>query len=78
VEIAASAYRHSVSAEDIVHAWRNPVHVVPIEYNGEERLLVIGPRHSGDLLELVAIPADNPTRIIHADRLQPSRYDYLR
>jgi hypothetical protein len=45
---------------------------------GEERLLVIGPDRHGALLELVAVPAHQPTRIIHADQLQPSRYDYLR
>jgi hypothetical protein len=30
------------------------------------------------LLELVAVPVDSPTRIIHADRLRPKFYDYLR
>ena len=30
------------------------------------------------LLELVAVPATEPTRIIHADRLRPKFYDYLR
>jgi len=30
------------------------------------------------MLELVALPADEPTRIIHADRLRPKFYKYLR
>jgi hypothetical protein len=30
------------------------------------------------MLELVAIPVDEPTKIIHADRLRPTFYDYLR
>jgi len=30
------------------------------------------------MLELVAVPADEPIRIIHADGLRPKFYDYLR
>jgi hypothetical protein len=78
VEIGWSAYRHGISSEDITHAWENAIRLVEYEYQGEERLLVIGPSQSGDLLELIAVPADAPTRIIHADHLQPSRRDYLR
>ncbi len=52
--------------------------LVEYEYEGEERLLVIGPDTSGAMLELVAVPADSPARIIHADRLRPKFYDYLR
>lgn len=51
---------------------------VEYEYDGEERLLVIGPDRHGIMLELVAVPVDTPTRIIHADRLRPKFYDYLR
>ena len=47
------------------------------EYNGEERLLVIGPDLAGNLLELVAVPIVEPTRVIHADRLRPRFYDAL-
>lgn len=52
--------------------------LVEFPYDGEERLLVIGADASGRLLELVAVPADGPTRIIHADILRPKFYDYLR
>ena len=55
----------------IVHAWENAIKLAEFEYEGEERLIVIGPDTSGNLLELVAVPADEPTRIIHADRLRP-------
>ncbi|MGL5808678.1 MAG: hypothetical protein ACRCYQ_01890 [Nocardioides sp.] len=48
------------------------------EYEGEERLFVVGPDQHGRLLELVAVPAGSPTRIIHADRLRPTFFDYLR
>ncbi|UEJ81966.1 hypothetical protein Bra3105_14080 [Brachybacterium halotolerans subsp. kimchii] len=52
--------------------------LVEYEYHGDERLLVIGPDRHGMLLEMVALPADTPTRVIHADRLRPIFYDYLR
>ncbi|BDZ59757.1 hypothetical protein GCM10025872_34140 [Barrientosiimonas endolithica] len=51
---------------------------VEYEYEGEERLLVIGADRSGRLLELVLVPSSGPTRIIHADRLRAKFYDYLR
>jgi len=54
------------------------VRLVEYDYRGQERLLVIGPDTSGAMLELVAVPAHSPTRIIHADRLRPKFYDYLR
>jgi hypothetical protein len=78
VEIGWGAYRHNIAKEDITHAWENAIRLVEYDYRGEERLLVIGPDRSGQLLELVAVPADQPTRIIHADQLRPSRRHYLR
>jgi hypothetical protein len=77
VEIAASARKHGVADDDIVHGWENAIRYVEYEYAGEDRLLVIGPTASGALLELVAVPVA-PTRIIHADNLRPKFYDYLR
>jgi len=77
-DIRDSARKHDIPDADIQHAWRNAVRLVEYHYHGEERLLVIGPDISGAMLELVAVPADAPTRIIHADRLRPKFYDYLR
>ncbi|HSV37753.1 MAG TPA: hypothetical protein VLI04_03240 [Nocardioidaceae bacterium] len=78
VEIADAARKHSVSDDDIEHAWVNAIRLVEYEYDGEERLLVIGPDREGRMLELVAVPVEEPTRIIHADRLRPKFFDYLR
>ena len=78
VGIRGSARKHGIDDADIVHAWNNAIRIVEYEYHGEERLLVIGPDRHGTMLELVAVPVDKPTRIIHADRLRPSRYDYLK
>ena len=78
MEIRGSARKHGITDAEIEHAWRHAIRLVEYEYNGQERLLVIGPDQHGRLLELVAVPADEPTRIIHADRLRPKFYDYLR
>lgn len=78
MDIRRSARKHGVSDAAILHAWSNALRYVEYEYDGEERLLVIGPDESGKLLELVAVPAGEPTAVIHADHLRPKFYDYLR
>jgi len=67
-----------MSDEDITYVLDNALRLVEYEHDGEDRLLIIGPDRHGTLRERVAVPADNPVRIIHADILRPSRYDYLR
>lgn len=71
MEIRESARKHGVTDADVLHAWENALRLVEYEYQGEDRILVIGPDLSGNLLELVAVPADEPTRIIHAAALRP-------
>ncbi|MFT4126314.1 MAG: hypothetical protein QM662_08800 [Gordonia sp. (in: high G+C Gram-positive bacteria)] len=78
MEILGSARKHGISDTSILHAWDNAIRLVEYDYGGDERLLVIGPDLNGTLLELVAVPTDEPTRIIHADRLRAKFYDYLR
>ena len=78
MRISESARKHGVDDEDITHAWENAIRYVEYDYDGHERLLVIGADRHGRMLELVAVPADEPTRIIHADRLRPKFYEFLR
>ena len=52
MEVADSARKHGISDESIVHAWQNAIKLAEFEYEGEERLFVIGPDTSGNLLEL--------------------------
>ncbi len=78
MEVWDSARSHDVEDADIHHAYENALRLVEYEYDGEERLLIIGPDRAGNLLELVAVPAVTPSRIIHADRLRSKFYDYLR
>lgn len=76
MEITDSARKHDVADDDMLHAWRNQLRYVLLEYNGELQYLVIGPASDGTVLELV-IPTDEPERIIHADKLRPKFYKYL-
>lgn len=75
MEVRRSAYKHGKSKEDIEHAFRHALRLVEYEYHGEERLLVIGPARDGSMLGLVAVPAEDPDRIIHADDLYPEHYN---
>lgn len=77
MEIRESARKHGIADADILHAWRNMLRYEMINYHGEERILAIGPDQTGALLELI-LPTDEPQRIIHADRLRPKFYGYLR
>lgn len=73
-----SAFKHGIAEADILHAYVNAVRHVEIEQHGEERLIVIGPDRAGNWLELVAMPAHDADRIIHADRLRPKFYGFLK
>ena len=43
MEIAVSARKHGISDTAILHAWENAIKLAEFEYDGENRLLVIGP-----------------------------------
>lgn len=62
MEVLRSALKHGIDAADIEHAWTNAIQLVEYEYEyeGEDRLLVIGPDQHGRMLELVAVPAGQP------------------
>ncbi|WP_207948367.1 BrnT family toxin [Metallococcus carri] len=48
MQVRASALKHGVDPADISHAWANAIRLVEYEYDGEERLLVIGRTEEGD------------------------------
>ncbi|MDR1213712.1 MAG: hypothetical protein LBK54_06485 [Propionibacteriaceae bacterium] len=77
MRIVDNARKHGIEDADILHALDNPIRYREQEYDGEVRVLLIGADRAGRLLELVLVPADQPARVIHADVLRPSRYDYL-
>lgn len=76
-DILGSCYKHGITEADIRHALRNIVRYRESETANEVRMLIIGPSESGGYLELVAVPAEGPQRVIHADRLRPKFYDLL-
>jgi hypothetical protein len=72
--IRDSARKHDIEDDDMLHAWRNQLRYVELEYNGELQLLVIGPSRNGALLELIGpdrrAAADHPCRQAAAEVLQ--------
>ncbi len=78
MRVTDSAFRHGIAEADILHAYANAVRLVEFEQYGEERLVVIGPDRAGNWLELVAVPARDTDRIIHADRLRPKFFEFLK
>jgi uncharacterized DUF497 family protein len=77
VEIRPSARKHGISDADIRHAIRHPRVYREVERDGDPQILIIGPAHDGRFLEIVIVPADGPTRVIHADNLRPKWYDLI-
>lgn len=77
MEFTAGARKHGIEDADILHAIRNPFRYIEQEYDGELRMLILGADRTGRLLEVVVVPADDPQRVIHADRMRPKFYDYL-
>ena len=73
-EITASARKHGIAPDDMVHAVDYPMAVVP---GMRDTALYIGAARSGALLEVGVTVADVP-RIIHAMPLRQTLYRYLR
>lgn len=78
VEVAAGARKHGIPDANILRAWRNALRVAEQDYCGESRVIAVGPARDGALLELVLVPDDVPTRVIHADQAPRSFLDRLR
>jgi hypothetical protein len=76
-QILQSARKHGIPDADIICALGNIHRYLEQEYDDEVRVLVIGTDRDGRFLEIVAVPADTPRRVIHADLLRPKFYSYL-
>jgi hypothetical protein len=70
--IAPSARRHDVSDEAIVHAFSNPVRVEDLD---EGLVMLVGPDHAGNLLEIGVVTSEDGPVIVHA---MPARPKYQR
>lgn len=65
--ILASARKHSVSDDDILHAYRHPTRVLQLD----DLTMLIGPSQTGQLLEIGVSRADGIDFIIHAMPARP-------
>lgn len=71
MDIHCSARRHSISDEDITHAYERAI--IWVELGDDPlRYLVVGPDRSGNLLELVVITARDTELAIHVMALRRS------
>ncbi len=60
--ILASARRHGIDDEDILHAFRNAI----LEVTDNDIVMLIGPNRDGNLIEVALIRSENGFLIIHA------------
>jgi hypothetical protein len=65
--IVASARKHGVADDDILHAYRNPIRVFDLE----DLTMLIGPDQSARLLEIGVASAESIDFVIHAMPARP-------
>jgi hypothetical protein len=61
--IAPSAFKHGLSREDILHAYRNPLRVWDL---GDGFTMMVGPNRAALILEVGYIEGDVAIVIVHA------------
>jgi len=66
--VAASAPKHGVAAEDILHGYRNPMRAYDLD---DGFTMPIGPATDGDLLEIGVVSGTDGSVIVHAMRARP-------
>jgi hypothetical protein len=69
--IVASARKHGISDDDMLHAYRNPIRVFELD----DLVMLIGGDESGRMLEIGVAAAEGIEFIVHA---MPARDKFLR
>ena len=69
--ILASARKHGIADEDILHAFRNAI----FEVTDDDIVMLVGPNCDGNLIEIAIIRSKNGFLIIHA---MQARKKYLK
>jgi hypothetical protein len=69
--IVASARKHGISDNDMLHAYRNPLRVFQVD----DLVMLIGGDETGRMLEVGVVAAEGIEFIIHA---MPAREKFLR
>ena len=65
--ILASARKHGILDDDMLHAYRNPIRVFDVD----ELVMLIGPDQSSSLLEIGVAHAEGLDFIVHAMTARP-------
>jgi len=74
VEIYASARKHGIADEDILHA---VAHALAVGEQDDGKVLYLGPDVAGKMLEVVSVERDDRTEVvIHAMRMR-AKYEPL-
>ena len=73
VDIEASARKHGVHDDDMLHAYRH--HLIAFATNDESVTMFVGPSRSGEPLEVGVVVDDDGEAIIHA---MPARPKFLK
>ncbi len=69
--ILASARKHGLADDDVLHAYRNPIRVFQVD----DLLMLVGSDRSGRMLEVGTAIGEGIEFIVHA---MPARARYLR
>jgi hypothetical protein len=69
--ILASARKHGIADEDILHAFRNAI----LDVTDDDIVMLIGPNRHGNLIEIALIRSENGFLIIH---VMQARKKYLK
>ncbi|HEY3831442.1 MAG TPA: hypothetical protein VGO03_04065 [Acidimicrobiia bacterium] len=69
--ILASARRHGIADEEILHAFEHPIRV----FEFDDLVMLIGPDHAGRLLEVSVAVGEGVDFVVHA---MPARSKFLR
>jgi hypothetical protein len=79
VEFHRSAARHGIAENDIIHAIEHAIVLVDLDADADPpKVLVIGPGHDAQLLEVIILNLANDRElVIHAMPLRPTFYDLL-
>ena len=62
VVILASAHKHGIAPEDMLHAYRNPFRTI----DQDTVTIIIGSNTHGNLIEIAVVQRDNQIQIVHA------------
>lgn len=69
--VIASARKHGIADQAILHAYRNPIRVLVLD----DLTMLVGPDDSGRALEIGVVVAEGVEFIVHA---MPARPKFLR